>query len=350
MAISIYTCSQLFQGFLVDPIVEMLQAADLELQLLELGSHSQLRNHAANLMSLSPQQVDLVLELLPDCSNLMLVSCSGLLGSERLASIRNPPELALEADQRAVALSSGVLAEDLLFKNESYLPLSDLDLRVLVADLRASLERFHLKRPGAEIRRVVLTGVNSSHPLLADLLVEILNLPVVLSRSIAVTGLAGLAMDDLLLQSALGRLSGLSLGLLPKDQLLACSLEGHALDAKKSQHQHDAVAIADLLSSSEAQTGLDLVAVETSAVGVVTEENNTDQSIYATNTTIQEVSALESDFELKPNATVDVANLLDPSPVSEKLSTNYDGLSSGLPMEVSVNEETSEIVFVSKAP
>ena len=335
-------------GVLVDPIVEMLQAADLELQLLELGSHSQLRNHAADLMSLSPQQVDLVLELLPDCSNLMLVSCSGLLGSERLASIRNPPELALEADQRAVALSSGVLAEDLLFKNESYLPLSDLDLRVLVADLRASLERFHLKRPGAEIRRVVLTGVNSSHPLLADLLVETLNLPVVLSRSIAVTGLAGLAMDDLLLQSALGRLSGLSLGLLPKDQLLACSLEGHALDAKKSQHQHDAVAIADLLSSSEAQTGLDLVAVETSAVGVVTEENNTDQSIYATNTTIQEVSALESDFELKPNATVDVANLLDPSPVSEKLSTNHDGLSSGLPMEVSVNEETSEIVFVQK--
>ena len=59
-------------------------------------------------------------------------------------------------------------------------------------------------------------------------------MPVVLSRSIAVTGLAGLAMDDLLLQSALGRLSGLSLGLLPKDQLLACSLEEDALDAKVS--------------------------------------------------------------------------------------------------------------------
>ena len=53
-----------YSRVLVDPIVEMLQAADLELQLLELGSHSQLRNHAADLMSLSPQQVDLVLELL----------------------------------------------------------------------------------------------------------------------------------------------------------------------------------------------------------------------------------------------------------------------------------------------
>ena len=50
---------------LVDPIVEMLQAADLELQLLELGSHSQLRNHAADLITLANQQVDLVLELYP---------------------------------------------------------------------------------------------------------------------------------------------------------------------------------------------------------------------------------------------------------------------------------------------
>ena len=37
---------------LVDPIVEMLQAADLELQLLELGSHSQVRNAAAELVTL----------------------------------------------------------------------------------------------------------------------------------------------------------------------------------------------------------------------------------------------------------------------------------------------------------
>ena len=240
---------------LVDPIVEMLQAADLELQLLELGSHSQLRNHAADLITLAPQQVDLVLELLPDCSNLMLVSCSGLLGSERLAAIRNLPELELDADQLLVAVGSGLSAEDLVLKDEGYLPLSDLDLRVLVADLRASFERFHLKLPGAEIRRLILTGVNSSHPLLADLLAETLGLPVVLSKSTAVTGLVGLSMGDLLLQSGLSRLIGLSLGLLPSDQLLACSLEGRALHGQESRPQNDSVAIADLLSSSEAQTG-----------------------------------------------------------------------------------------------
>ena len=311
---------------LIDPIVEMLQAADLELQLLELGSHSQLRNHAAELMTLAPQQVDLVLEMLPDCSNLMLVSCSGLLGSERLASIRNLPELALPDDQRAVALSSGVSVEDLVFKDESYLPLSDLDLRVLVSDLRASLERFHLNCHGAEIRRLVLTGVNSSHPLLADLLAETLGLQVVLSRPIAVTGLAGLAMDDLLVQSGLGRLTGLALGLLPNDQLLACSLEGHASDAQASQHQNNAVAIADLLSSSEAQTGLDLVAVEASPVGVVAEETNAEQSVSTITTTAEVVGSLDLDVALKPDAITDVAEKPDLFPVTQKQTTESDEL------------------------
>ena len=311
---------------LIDPIVEMLQAADLELQLLELGSHSQLRNHAAELMTLAPQQVDLMLELLPDCSNLMLVSCSGLLGSERLAAIRNLPEPALPDDQRAVALSSGISVEDLVFKDESYLPLSDLDLRVLVSDLRASLERFHLNCHGAEIRRLVLTGVNSSHPLLADLLAETLGLQVVLSRLIAVTGLAGLAMDDLLVQSGLGRLTGLALGLLPNDQLLACSLEGHASDAQASQHQNNAVAIADLLSSSEAQTGLDLVAVEASPVGVVAEETNAEQSVSTITTTAEVVGSLDPDVVLKPDAITDVAEKPDLFPVTQKQTTESDEL------------------------
>ena len=311
---------------LVDPIVEMLQAADLELQLLELGSHSQLRNHAAELVTLAPQQVDLVLELLPDCSNLMLVSCSGLLGSERLASVRNLPQLALDDDQRAVALSSGVSAEDLLFKDESYLPLSDLDLRVLVADLRASLERFHLKHPGAEIRRVIVAGVNSSHPLLEDLLAETLSLPVVLSCSTAVTGLSGLSMDDLLLRAGLGRLSWLSLGLLPSDQLLACSLEGHVSDGQAFQHQNDAVAIADLLRSSEAQTGLDLLVVEATPVGVVAEGTHDDQSVSSITTIDEDVSLLDSNVELNPDAPVDVAVQPDLSLIPHKQITESDEL------------------------
>ena len=333
---------------LVDPIVEMLQAADLELQLLELGSHSQLRNHAAELITLAPKQVDLVLELLPDCSNLMLVSCSGLLGSERLTSVRNLPQLPLEDEEIAVAVSSGVSVEDLLFKDESYFPLSDLDVRGLADDLRASLERFHLKRPGAEIRRLILTGVNSSHPQLADLLADTLSLPVVLSRSTSVTGLSGLSMDDLLLQSGLGRLTGLALGLLPNDQLLACSLDSHSSDCEASQNQNDAVAIADLLRSSEAQTGLDLVAVEASPVDLLTDETKAYQSNTTNITTVEDMSTREPGLVLKREAAKDVPEESDLLPVSQTRSAESDELNSSLPVSTSLKDESSDIVVDEK--
>ena len=194
---------------------------------------------------LAPQHIDLVLELLPDCSNLMLVSCSGLLDSERVAAIRNLPELDLEPDQLAVAFESGFSAEDLLLKDESYLPLSELDLRVLVADLTAALERFHHTFPDAQIQRLILTGVNSAHPLLAELMSEMLGLPVVQAGSSATPGLAGLSLDGLLLKSALSRLIGLALGLLPHEQLLACSLEAPVSNVQASHLPNDVVAFVD---------------------------------------------------------------------------------------------------------
>ena len=328
---------------LVDPIVEMLQAADLELQLLELGSHSQLRNHAAELVTLGPQQVDLVLELLPDCSTLMLVSCSGLLGSERLAAIRDLPALDLDEEQLSVAVGSGLSAENLLFEDENYLPISDLDLRVLVSDLKASLERFCLKRPEVQIRRLIITGVNSSHPLLSDLLAEMLGLPTVLSQSSALSCLAGLSMDDLLLQSALGRLTGLALGLLPNDQILACSLDDHAVTDEQSHQQDDGVSIADLLSSSEAQTGLDIVAVEASSSVLVTDVQQEVDSVVSDETTTAPVTSLDS----SPLAT-DVVPIMPDEVIDDslKLSEEHDQveeLPTPLTTGLNIDEEPVEI-------
>ena len=199
--------------------------------------------------------------------------------SERLAGLRNLPEFDLDREQQDVALASGFSAEDLVFKNENYLPLSELDLRVLVDDLKASFERFHLKLPGAQIRRLILTGVNSSHPLLVDLLEELLGLPVVLPRSVAANGLVDLSMDDLLLRSGLCRLTGLALGLLPNQQLLSCSLESNDLVDQDSSQLNDGVAIADLLSEPAAHTGLDLLPAEQiSPASLTNEQENIEDS------------------------------------------------------------------------
>ena len=221
-------------------------------------------------------------------------------------------------------------AEELVFKDENYLPLSELDLRVLVADLQASFERFHLKLPGAQIRRLILTGVNSSHPLIADLLGDLLGLPVVLSRSSPFTGLAGLSTDGLVLQSGLGRLIGLALGLLSKDQLLACSLEGQKLINQDSHHSRDSVAISDLLRSSEAQTGLDLVVVEGSSADIVIEnykDNAEKDSLDVDPEAPTSVSAaVPQNVDVVPNVVDQPANLSD-SPASSTEAEESTSLS-----------------------
>ena len=327
---------------LVDPIVEMLKAANLELQLLELGSHSQLRNHAAELITLAPQQVDLVLELLPDCSNLMLVSCSGLLGSERLAAIRNLPELDIEPDQVSIALETGLTAENILLKDDNYLPISDLDLRVLVADFRASVQRFHLKLPCAEIRRLILTGVNSSHSNLSNLFAEILGIPVVFFQPREATGLAELSMDDLLLQSSLSRLSGLALGLLPNEQYLSCSLDESRLNNQDSHQHNDAIAIADLLNSSGSQTGLDLPVLEPRSDGFVPDvsKGNDEQILDA-----ESPVSLESNISSVVDSPIGSADQSIDLAAAPTAMNKDQGIISPLTILSSLDEEPLEITY-----
>ena len=219
---------------LVDRIIETLQIADFELQLLELGSLSQLRAMALDLTVLPPYQVDLVLELLPDSSHLLMVTSSGLLAFERLSAIRNFPDPELDDEQVTTALDAGLSAESFVVNDESYLPLSALDLGVFVSDFKRALQRFYELCPGCEIRCLQLAGINSAHPLLATLLQESLGLSVQLHRPLLSLGVSGFSLDDVLVQAGLGRLVGLGLGLLSREQLLSCSL-----NAPKSENNAD---------------------------------------------------------------------------------------------------------------
>ena len=201
---------------MVDRVVEMMQLAELELQILELGNHTLLRTLSLDLVLLSALEVDLVLELLSDSSHLMLVTSSGLLESERLAPIRDFPSPNLDAEQVKTILEEGESAESYLVKDDNYLPLSDLDLRVLIVDLKACLIRFYEQYPAARVRCLRLSGLNSSHPGLVELLHEALGLRVELHRPLLVHGVAGFSPSDFLIQGSLGRLVGLGLGCFPQ--------------------------------------------------------------------------------------------------------------------------------------
>ena len=271
---------------LVDRVIEMLDFADLELQILELGSISQLRCLALDLVMLGSSQVELVIELLHDVSNLMFVASSGLLGMRRLAAIRDFPQPSLDADQTSAALSAGLTAEAHVIQDENYLPLSDLDLRVLVSDIRSSLLEFHQTWPGAEICSLQLTGINSAHPLLADLLADTLKVPVSTHHPLLSPGLAGFALDELLLQSSLGRLAGLGLALLPQESLVTCPINS------------------DSMSQRSAKTGLPLdqllVFDQAQILGPASSSTAIDTALLTSESTVV-VKALDAETDFVPH-------------------------------------------------
>ena len=211
-------------GNLVDRVTDTLQVADLELQALEVGSHSQLRLMISDLMLLGAQQLRLVLELQSECTHFSLVGEGGAFRFERLAAIRDFPDPDLTDEQANSVLQEGGVAETICIRQESYLAISELDLRVLISEVRDALRRFSCDWSGFELVDIVLTGRNSAHPRLPALLSDALGCPARALEPLLVHGLEGVQFESLVVQKSLNRLIGLGLGLLPMEHLLACPL------------------------------------------------------------------------------------------------------------------------------
>ena len=122
---------------LIDRVISLLDTAGFELHALELGPFSLLRFVADELISLSASDLHLVLELLPDCSQLCAVSSCGPVRFERLSAIRDFPDPELDEAQRTDALEAGLSAEEMTLQDERYLPISELDLRAVLRDVKA---------------------------------------------------------------------------------------------------------------------------------------------------------------------------------------------------------------------
>ena len=209
---------------LIDRVINLLDSAGLELQALELGPFSLLRFLADELISLCESELHLVLELLPDCSQLCVVSSSGPIRFDRLSAIRDFPDPELDDEQRKEALEAGLSAEEMTLKDERYLPISELDLRAVLRDVKAVLSELAVDGESALVRGLSLSGVNSAHPLIKDLFQEALGCHVKVVNPVLMPRVAGFSPDDLLVQAGLARLMGLGLGFLPREQLLSCQL------------------------------------------------------------------------------------------------------------------------------
>ena len=209
---------------LIDRVISLLNDAGFELQALELGPFSLLRFLADELISLSDSELHLVLELLPDCSQLSVVGSSGPIRFERLAAIRDFPEPDLDDEQLREALDSGLSAEEITLKDERYLPVSELDLHAVLNDIKSVMSELSVQINSPVVRSLSLSGINSAHPLIKDLFQESLGCPVKVLNPVLMPSITSFSPDDLLVQSSLARLLGLGLGFIPREQLLSCNL------------------------------------------------------------------------------------------------------------------------------
>ena len=209
---------------LIDRVINLLDAAGFELQALELGPFCLLRFLADQLIGLRDSELHLVLELLPDCSQLSVVSSSGPIRFERLSAIRDFPDPELNDEQRKEAFDAGSSAEELTLKDERYLPISELDLRAVVRDVKAVISGLKASDAAIKVCGLTLSGINSAHPLIKDLFQDALGCEVSLLNPLLMPRVTGFSMDDLLVKAGLARLLGLGLGFLPREKLLSCSL------------------------------------------------------------------------------------------------------------------------------
>ena len=105
-------------------------------------------------------------------------------------------------------------AESIVIKDERYLPISELDLRVLNSEIESSINNFKENWPDFRLTSISLFGINSAHPLLAELLQERLGVPVEARCPSLISSLSSLQFaEKLLVVRGLSRLLGLGCGI-----------------------------------------------------------------------------------------------------------------------------------------
>ena len=184
---------------------------------MEIGSFSLLRLASASLESLGPYEVHGILDLSAESTQLTLCSSMCPLQTERLASIRLFPNPELDQEQFKIAQEELIFAESIVVEDERYLPISELDLRVLNSEIASSINRFTESWPEFSLTSVSLFGINSAHPALVDLLQVGLGVPVESRCPSLLSSISSLHFDKkLLVIRGISRLIGLGCGLLSK--------------------------------------------------------------------------------------------------------------------------------------
>ena len=149
----------------VNQILTTIKNANLELCSIQM-SH----NCTANLLRKEIDEIPennliISIELLDEFTQLVIFDKSGPIHIKRLGSIRNYPTI-----EEMKRINSEIKDNNKNAKASGYLPLSNLDLKILIREIKKTLKDFLLENKIEKIAQLFLSGRNSQHKNIVEIL------------------------------------------------------------------------------------------------------------------------------------------------------------------------------------
>ena len=153
----------------LNKIIETINEAGLELCSVQM-SHMCIGNLLKKeILNLNKSEIILSIELLDEFTQLIIFDNSGPVFIKRLGSIKEYPSI---EEMKRINENK----QDKNKKIKSYLPLSALDLKVLIREIKQTLKSFSSEYDCNSVSELFVTGRNSQHKNLVTILGEKLNL------------------------------------------------------------------------------------------------------------------------------------------------------------------------------
>ncbi len=195
---------------LVENIISTLTKADLELHSLDIAYSSVGRLANSSINKLKSNQALLILELCIECSHLYVITSSGPIYINALAAIR--------AFETTNNYESNLSIEEATINSDDYHHVSNLDLKVLLAEIKIELDKIK-KNYKLDFTEILLTGINSSHPGISDIIKESFNITTSILRSMSSDEIGDINYTKEICVQELNRIIGLSLTMTESEKL-----------------------------------------------------------------------------------------------------------------------------------
>ena len=193
---------------LVDNLINTFTLANLELRRVDLSFSCQGRLALNQINKLKFNEYILILELTVDCSHVVIMRKTGICDVKSLATIRDFDS------QNSIDIDNEESIEDQIINSSEYLKITDLDLKILLGELKSIIREFEEKNEKCNCKSILLSGINSAHPNIANLIRDSLKINTLLLNPFESENVSSISYQNQIIAQGLNRVVGLGLGIL----------------------------------------------------------------------------------------------------------------------------------------